>query len=369
MISENNKMHVLKLWQFILLHTQKITSTSFTLYENNYLFPGRLIHTRILPTRLTKSQLLFWFLMVLSLPEPILANTEKIFNENQQISIEYGDTLSDQEQQQTAQWLKNVTQSLLKIYGAWPKDKIAIQVIKTSGAQGPVPWGQVERDKVDKVTLYINPSYGFEAIAADWTVYHELSHLLLPYRGYGDLWISEGLASYYQNIIQVRSARINEAQFWDNIVSGLERGESQSNHSRKSLLELSDNMSGYKDYMRVHWSGVLFWLKNDVKIRLLSRGKQSLDSLLQQLKYCCETKQMSAIEIMQKLDVLAGYKIFIPLFKVYGNSYKLPEYRTFLEKLGIDRLHYSPFLKKNKQAKYAFISAKIVDGNAEKYCW
>ncbi|HFB66609.1 MAG TPA: hypothetical protein ENJ60_13825 [Aeromonadales bacterium] len=291
----------------------------------------------------------------------LLAKTESIVNGNQKITIRYASELNSFEQQKTKKWLQNVTDSLLMIYQKWPKDKFEINVRVTARGRGPVPWGQVERDNTDKVTLYINPDYGFDAIEDDWTVYHELSHLLLPYRGYGDLWISEGLASYYQNILQARSGRLNEKQFWDNIISGFERGKDQSRWSEVSLSTISDNMRRYKEFMRVHWSGVLFWLQADVKLRTVSQNRQSLDTLLQKLKICCENTEMSAREIMSKLDKLSGYKIFLTSFNKFRKSYKMPDYMPLIKHLGVQK--NNKLIEKNEQAESADIAKKIFTGN------
>lgn len=299
--------------------------------------------------------LLLFCLMSIVLPIQVSAKTGSIINGKQKIKVNYSEKFTRKEQQQSAIWLKKVTVSLLKIYGQWPKDRLIISVRKTSRGHGPVPWGEVERNDINKVTLFINPDYGFKAIADDWTVYHELSHLLLPYRGYGDLWISEGLASYYQNIIQVRAGRLSESQFWDNITSGFERGKKQTRWSNMTLAKISDNMRQYRDFMRVHWSGVLFWLQLDVKVRWLSHNQQSLDTLLLRLKICCENEDMSAREIMHKLDKLSGYKIFMPTFIQFRESYKMPNYIPLLRKLGVKKI--------NKQAQFFYLAKKIVAGS------
>jgi hypothetical protein len=60
----------------------------------------------------------------------------------------------------------------------------------------PVPWGRIHRGPIDKVELYTAPRAQFDKLMRASTGYHELAHLLIPYRGWGDVWFSEGLASY-----------------------------------------------------------------------------------------------------------------------------------------------------------------------------
>ena len=294
------------------------------------------------------------------------ATTDTITNGKQKIKVDYSYKFNRSELQQTEHWLKNVTDSLLMVYGEWPKDEFEIIVKSTNRGRGPVPWGQVNRDDPDRVSLYINPEYGFDAVAEDWTAYHELSHLLIPYRGYGDLWISEGLASYYQNIIQARSGKFNEKQFWNKLISGFERGRKQNNYSHLKLSKVSDNMRRYRNHMRVHWSGVLFWLTADSEIREQSNNKQSLDSLLKQLKNCCEKRDMSSVSIMRKLDQLYGCKVFTPLFYEFRNSYQIPDYQPLLKTMGIEKNNRWSRLQINKNARLANISEQIFLGNMQK---
>ncbi len=301
-------------------------------------------------------------IIVFLVTDNVAAKTKTLTNGKQSITIDYSHKLNYSEQLQTHYWLQDVTDSLLMVYGEWPKDEFEIKVSTTTRGSGPVPWGQVNRDQPDRVSLFINPEYGFDAVAEDWTVYHELSHLLIPYQGFGDLWISEGLASYYQNILQARSGKLNQEEFWMKLISGFERGQKQTNWSTIRLSKVSDNMRRYRNFMRVHWSGVLFWLTADINIREASNNKHSLDSLLKQLKNCCEQRAMSSRSIMHKLDELYGSKVFTPLFYEFRNSYRMPEYQTILRKIGIDKKTRRSKLVINKEAKLANLGEQIFQG-------
>lgn len=181
--------------------------------------------------------------------------------------------------------------------------------------------------------LFINPELGYESLISDWTAFHELSHLLIPYRGKGDIWFSEGLATYYQNIIQARSGLFDETKMWYKIAAGFERGRRDQRWNHINLTEVSDNLGETRQYMRVHWSGVLYWLSADVELRKQHKG--TLDRVLKQLKDCCELRSMSAKAIAHKLDELINVKVFVPLFGKYRKSYRLPEYKSLLADLGV----------------------------------
>jgi len=263
------------------------------------------------------------------------ARSDSIVHLDQRIQIQYASTLEKAKHQQTYSWLQLVADALLTVYGEWPKDNFNITIKGSSSRHGPVPWGQVTRGSPDKVLLVVNPESDIQEITNDWTAFHELSHLLIPYRGHGDMWFSEGLATYYQNIIQARAGLLSETDLWFKLASGFERGRKQNQWSHIDLAEISDNMRKYHNFMRVHWSGVHYWLTADIKLRQQSRNNKTLDSMLKQLKYCCQHRSMSAAAIAEELDQLAGVNIFKPMFVEYRSSYAMPGYEPVLAGLGV----------------------------------
>lgn len=289
----------------------------------------------VIRSRLHAAALAALFLAALFLASA-QAIAESITHADQRINIVYAASLDTSEREQTVAWLQRVTDALLTVYGEWPKDTFNISIQSSSRSDSPVPWGQVTRGDPDTVLLVINPEAELEALTADWTAFHELSHLLIPYRGYGDLWFSEGLASYYQNIIQARAGLLSESEFWDKLASGFERGRKQVRWPQLNLAEISDDMKRYREFMRVHWSGVHYWLSADIKLRQRSQNKKTLDSLLKQIKDCCQHSSMSAAEIADQLDQLAGENIFKPLLLEYRVSRAMPDYTPVLSGLGVN---------------------------------
>ncbi len=282
-------------------------------------------------------------------------NYDQIKNGNQQLSLIFQSTFTDDERKTTYQWLKEVSRALRTVYGEYPQDHFRITIKRSRARPGPVPWGHVERGDPTNVLLVINPEYGYDALINDWTAFHELSHLLIPYRGHGNVWFSEGLATYYQNIIQGRLGLLNQSQMWGKIAAGFERGKKQQHWNNTNLTEVSDQMRENRQFMRVHWSGVLYWLSADVQLRKL--GKGTLDDALKLLKDCCEFKSMSAKAIAHKLDTLTSSNVFVPLFEIYCESYEIPDYLSLLTELGVTKTTNT--ISFNKSASLASIRQKI----------
>jgi hypothetical protein len=253
-----------------------------------------------------------------------------------------------------------VASAIQTVHGELPHDHFTITIERSNSHTSPVPWGHVERGNPTNLLLVINPDLGHEALINDWTAFHEISHLLIPYRGWGDVWLSEGLATYYQNIIQARNGLFDENRMWDKIASGLDRGSRDQRWRQLNLTEVSDNLRETQQYMRVHWSGVLFWLSADIELR--KQGKGTLDDTLKQLKDCCMGRSMTAEAIVRKLDDILDTELFVPLFKQYSKSHSIPDYQSILKELGIKRNRWTGGITLNNEALLADIRREIFIG-------
>ena len=305
--------------------------------------------------------LLYGLILSVLTPMPFSSSAatqyDQITYDNQRVFVFYHASLNETEQKITLRWLQQVTSALLSVYDELPKNNFRITIDRSSNRSSPVPWGQVERGKQTNVLLVINPDLGYDALISDWTAFHELSHLLLPYRGYGNIWFSEGLATYYQNIIQARTGLLDEVVLWHKIAAGFERGSNELHWDHFNLTKVSDNLSETRQYMRVHWSGVLYWLSADVELR--KQGKGTLDDALKQLKDCCESRSMSAETIARKLDELTNMKVFVPLFDKYSDTYQLPEYKSILTDFGVKQTKWAGDISLDDEAPLAEIRRQI----------
>ena len=275
-----------------------------------------------------------------------------IQHDQQTITIDYPASFDANERQLAYQWLLQISAALQTVHGEFPQDQFHVTLRESTRRGSTVPWGQVKRGEPDTVLLVINPSAGLQDLLADWTAFHEFSHLMLPYRGYGDIWLSEGLATYYQNIVQARAGLFDEHTMWQRLQAGFRRGENDQRWAHAKLEQVSDNLRETRQYMRVHWSGVLYWLQIDIALREQGR---SLDLALKQLKDCCQGQQLSAWQIVRKLDQMHQTTMFSTQFELFRNSYTLPGYRQLLEALGVEENQTF-----NNQAQQAAIRTSLL---------
>ncbi|MAZ86897.1 MAG: hypothetical protein CL693_04590 [Cellvibrionaceae bacterium] len=219
-------------------------------------------------------------------------------------------------------WLQWNHQAVSQAFGAAPAKPYQVTVNASDyRSNSLVPWGQVNRGKLtNKIRLVINPDATYEQLMGDWTAYHEYSHLLIPYQGWGDLWFSEGLASYYQNILQYRMGVLTQEQAKQKLLAGLQRGIDNNSAPHLTLRQLSRNMRKHHAYMRVYWSGTWYFWSVDQTLR--EKGL-SLDQALDYLNDCCAQQSLSAEQIVSKLDDYSGSDLFSVNFRRAANSREL----------------------------------------------
>ncbi len=219
-------------------------------------------------------------------------------------------------------WLRWNHQALEQAFGSAPSKPYRIIVSAShSGSNSYVPWGQVNRRELaNQVHLVINPGATYEQLISDWTAYHEYSHLLIPYQGWGDLWFSEGLASYYQNILQYRMGVLTQSQARQKLLDGLQRGMDNNPAPTLSLGQLSSSMRRYRAYMRVYWSGAWYFWKVDQALR---ERDLSLDQALNHLNNCCAKQSLSAKQMISELDSFSDSDLFSSNFQHAARSTRL----------------------------------------------
>jgi hypothetical protein len=268
-------------------------------------------------------------------PPSALAKEYALQRDDQELVVDIHFLLPGKRKQAVLSWVEFVADSLAGVYGRWPRDSWRVEVTPvTLYSDDPVPWAQVNRGNPDTVSLYIDAMASEEKLRNNWTAYHEFSHLLIPYRGWGDMWFSEGLASYYQNLLRARAGFLDEAEMWQKLYEGFKRGQN-NRRPDLSLAELSSQMRENRSYMRVYWSGAWYFLAADVELRRRTNSTQSLDTALALLNACCADRSMSAREMAARLDQLTGQELFLPLFEQVAASRDIPAFDSLFAELGL----------------------------------
>ena len=236
----------------------------------------------------------------------------------------------------TRAWVAEAADAVGAVHGALPFNAPQVMVVPVGASSEPTPYARVLRGGGVGLQFFVDPTRPVSQFSADWTATHEFSHLLLPYVSRNDAWLSEGLASYYQNVLRSRDGRLAQQQAWSELLSGFERGRRGARRGF-TLDEAARDWSGRGATMRIYWSGAAIMLKADVELRRQTDGRQSLDTALAAFAECCIApgRVWQADELLRRLDRLTGTRIFSSLRRRYERSDEFPEVTTTLRRLGV----------------------------------
>jgi len=285
--------------------------------------------------------------------------TEVITLPGGQLNVTVAPTIRAAEQTKIIQWLTSSGNAVTTAYGVFPLASVDVIVIPANRGDGPVPFGQVVREDSTRVKLLINPTEPLVAFVKDWTAVHEFAHLMLPYINRDAAWLSEGIATYYQYVMRVRAGLISEREAWLGILAGLERGRNDT-HSSQTLHQTCRDMSRQGGFMRVYWSGLVYALTTDVRLRESGDGEQSLDRALLEFHRCClpADREWSAVEFVNRLDQLSATDEFTNGYRDYPDRRDFPAIEATLASLGV--VYLNSQLQLDDMAPNAAIRHKIM---------
>ncbi len=239
-------------------------------------------------------------------------------------------------------WLGAAARDVAGVYGRFPNPNPQIIVMasgpsRRGGSGSAVPFGHVIRDGGEAVRFFVNGDKPLDEYLGDWTATHEFAHLLLPYIDSKQKWISEGFASYYQNVLLARRGIYSEEEAWRRLHRSFTRAREIDNPP-------SPNDTGKRSFwevrMLVYWSGAAIALLADAELREMSDGKESLDTVLGRLQRCClpSYRQWRGQDFFAKLDELSNHKVFSRLYEEHADSSGMPDLGELYRNLGIEPL-------------------------------
>ncbi len=233
-------------------------------------------------------------------------------------------------------WLARAAGAVTTLYGTFPVPQAQLVVVPGARGNEPVPWAYVLRGGAPAAHFFINQRRPLAEFLSDWTAVHELSHLLLPYVRPEDAWLSEGTASYYQNVLRARAGMIPVPEAWQKLHSGFRRG--MKSMPGLTLADATERMFRDGAFMRVYWEGAAMMLLADQRLRSRTGGAQSLDSALAQLRACCLSPDAGwkARELFAKLDELTQTTVFAELYEAHVASSAFPPVTQAYRVLGLE---------------------------------
>lgn len=107
---------------------------------------------------------------------------------------------------------------------------------------------------------YVREDAEKEELYEDWTLFHEMTHLYHPYLNSGGRWVSEGFASYYQNVYRANAGIVDPEYAYERLLAGMERG-------RKENQDAGNRPVTQGGRMRTYWTAAAMAFEADVLLQ------------------------------------------------------------------------------------------------------
>ncbi|MBL8301021.1 MAG: hypothetical protein JNN30_21980 [Rhodanobacteraceae bacterium] len=245
-------------------------------------------------------------------------------------------TLTAAQRETLQQWIRRALTAAASGYGELPLAQTQVVLLPGRTPGRAVGFGQSLRGQGNAVHLWVDPAATPAQLDSDWTAVHEFAHWAHPYLGDDGAWLSEGLASYWQNVLRARGGLLTAQQAWQQLDAGFARGR-RTAATDLGLTELSDVMHARRAYYAVYWAGAAYWLDVDVSLRRASGGVLSVDEALKRFHACCLLRKRAwdAAEFVAKLDALIGSEVFVSRYRAYAARRGFPPLDGLYQELGL----------------------------------
>lgn len=231
-------------------------------------------------------------------------------------------------------WVRQGAEAVAAAYGKFPVAAPQVLIVPVGAMDEAVPWGQVLRGGGPAAHLFVDQTRSAAELRDDWVLVHELSHMLHPNLHGDGIWLAEGFATYYQNVLRARSGALGEEQAWLKLHEGFERGRQQTRPG-VNVEDAQRHMLRERMFMRVYWTGAALALETDLALR--KRGR-SLDEALSLFNGCCGSaaRMWPAREFLARLDELTGGTEMQELYDLLVVSDRFPDLEPAWHSLGLE---------------------------------
>ena len=197
-----------------------------------------------------------------------------VFGNAQRRALEFGDKTINavvvgapgEQTDRYFDWITSVASVAVDVHGTAPGETSMIIIIPVPLVSGVVPWAHVKRGGGSHVIAYARLGAGMDELLEDWTLFHEMTHLYHPYLHSGGRWISEGFASYYQNVYRAKAGVVEPEYAYGRLLAGFERGRSENEEAGNRPVTEGGRM-------RTYWTAAAMAFEADARLRR-SSGKQ-----------------------------------------------------------------------------------------------
>jgi hypothetical protein len=226
-------------------------------------------------------------------------------------------------------WIAKAGNVVSLATGRFPTDRAQVVVVPTGGFR----FGHTGRSGGASILFFMPDDIAPGDLGTDWIAIHEFSHLLHPFVEREDAWLSEGLATYLQEVLRVRAGMLSAADAWRRLYEGAALGRDADGN----LASETQRMPFAGNYRTVYWAGAAIALMIDVDLRTRSEGRSSLESALAVVSRRPDVMQRpaTAASLLAALDAAVGERTCQEVAKRYLEGRALPDLADLYRRLGL----------------------------------
>jgi len=203
-------------------------------------------------------------------------------------------------------WVRSALSAVDKFYGTLTPRHVLVNLVPVPGSQDASLFGTVLRPLRPSVVIYFGAECERAENPEEWVAVHELFHIGNPWLSDRMPWFVEGFTTYYQDVLRARAGTVSATAAWGDLWDGFRRLCQPEDGS--SLREESARLRYSYRYTRVYWGGACVAFLADIAIRERSRGRQSLDDVMRELRVRSLREPLDEDEVLAALDEAAGGK-------------------------------------------------------------
>lgn len=255
----------------------------------------------------------------------------------QAFELRLGPELADSSRPKWAYWVGVLSDSVESVAGEIAHRPVIVN-LEGDESRRPITFGRVRRGDPPRIDLQVHPDATLPELFDDWRGFHEFAHLMIPFPGNDDIWFTEGLASYYQHLLQVRAGVIAPDEAWRRLAKGFLRGLNDFNGAGRTLRELSPDMWRERAFKRVYWTGAAYFLRVDLRLRRESGGRHSLDRVIGEFARCCmhSPGKSDAESLIERFGVLSMPRVWKEEYAGMIDAPARPDIGEAMARLGIE---------------------------------
>lgn len=247
---------------------------------------------------------------------------------NAEIRWSWEDDFSTAERARLTAWITTVVASVEEAIAPYPFD-LYIRFYRANSARTPVPWANTIRSsRRQGVNIHVDPGFTSTELLADWTAYHELAHLFLPFLGRSNSWFAEGFASFMQYPLMHAAGVMTTDAMWATYRAKIERAKRNYDMPERLFIDAVPTLRERRDFPTQYWGSAIYFLRVDTELR---ESNSSVLQVVGGFVACCRFEPRNLDQLIETLDRVAGNDVFSRRLAEFREVRGFPEYAGVLE--------------------------------------